>query len=133
MSEISHRSPGQLALSVMGWVELTISVIMLILDVVPAAVAFAIAALFLTFLSTQVRKQRVEHLRRTGQIPRQAAVAAPRRPGVLFWVQLGLGAALFVASAVFVVLGNYAFAVNFVLWGLTFGLFAQRMAQPVEA
>ncbi len=125
-------SPGQLALNVMGWLELAISVVLLILDVPWAAIAFAVAALFLTVLSIQLRKQRLEYLRRTGRAS-VAAPAAPTRPGVVFWAQLVLGATLVVASAVFTVLGSYALAANFVLWGLTLGLFARRAAQVAGA
>ena len=129
------RSPGQLALSVMGYLELTLSVILLVLDLAVAAGAFGVAALFVTFVATQVRKQQIDYRRRSRRLPGPANPEPParRRPGAAFWVQLGGGAVLIVLSVVFALLGNYAFAVNFVLWGLTLVLFAQRTAQPVEA
>lgn len=126
----SDPSPGQIALAVMGYLELAVSAILLVLDVAVAAVAFAIAALFLTFVATQVRNQHLDYQRRIGQLPpTEAAPPARREVGPAFWVQLGVGAALIVTSVVFVVLRNYTFAVIFVLWGLTMALFAQRAAQ----
>lgn len=127
-------SAGQVALSVMGYLEITVSVILLLLDVPVAAIAFAIAALFLTFISMQVRKQRLEYMRRTGRLPQRtdAAASQRRQPGAAFWVQLAVGGGLIVASIVFIFLQNYMLAANFALWGITAVLFAQRAVQPVE-
>lgn len=123
------RSPGQIALSVMGWLELTVSVILFVLEVHVAAAVFGLAALFVTLVATQVQRQMIAYRERTGQ---PTAVSPPREAGsgaIGFWALLGVGAALLVASGVFAALKNYAFAGNFVLWALTLGLFAQRVAQ----
>ncbi len=120
------RSPGQLALSIMGWVELGISLILFLLRVYVASAAFGLAALLLTFLATQIRRQRAEYLRRSG---REGGSPGAGRVGPAFWVQLGAGAALVLASAVFLGLGNAAFAVNFLIWGLALGMLARRTAQ----
>lgn len=127
-------SAGQIALSVMGYLEIVVSVVLLLLEVPVAAVAFAVAALFLTFISMQVRKQRLEYMRRTGRLPQRAGgdEAQRRKPGAAFWVQLIIGAGLIIASIVFVFLQNYLLAVNLALWGITVALFAQRTIQPVE-
>lgn len=122
------RSPGQLALSVMGWVELGISLILFLLRVYVASAAFGLAALFLTFLATQIRRQRAEYLRRSGREV-GSGVAGRGRVGLAFWAQLGAGAALVLASVVFVGLGKTASAVNFLIWGLALGMLARRTAQ----
>jgi hypothetical protein len=129
------RSPGQIALAVIGWFELTISVILFVLEVYVASAVFGVASVFVTFIASQVQRQMIAYRERTGQPtaegpPRQAGPAQrPGSAGTAFWILLGLGAALLVASAVFVVLRNYGFAANFVLWALTMGLNAQRVSQ----
>jgi hypothetical protein len=126
-SSPSPPTPGQIALSAMGWLELAVSVVLFALGVYIAAAAFGLAALFLTFVATQIRRQRTEHARRAG---REAAPPPPAaRPGFAFWAQLAAGAALIVASVVFLLLGNIAYVANFLIWGLVLGLFAQRAAQ----
>ncbi len=126
-SSPSPPTPGQIALSAMGWLELAVSVVLFALGIPIAAAAFGLAALFLTFVAMQVRRQRAEHVRRAG---RDVAPPPPApRPGLAFWAQLATGAALIVASVVFLLLGSIAYAANFLIWGLVLGLFAQRAAQ----
>lgn len=121
----SPRSPGQIALSIMGWLELSISVTLFILQVYVAAVFFGVAALFLSFIAVQVQRQRREYLRQTGEL---AAIEHVGRPGAAFWALLVAGGMLVALSVVFGLLGNTAFAVNFVLWGLVLAVFARRVA-----
>lgn len=121
------RNLGQIAFSVMGWVELTVSVITFILDVYIAAVAFGLAAIFMTLIATQVKRQRYDL---PGNRDRRPARPAIQRSGTAYWVQLGLAAALIVTAVVFLLLKNYPFAAVFVIWALAFSLFAHRAALP---
>ncbi len=123
----SGPSPGQIALSVMGWLELGISVLLFALGVPVAAGGFAVAALFLTFIATQIRRQRAEYLQRTGQA---AEPPAPRRTGTAFWVQLGAAGLLLAASVGWLIAARPGNALLFLLWGLALGLFAHRASQP---
>jgi hypothetical protein len=125
----SSRSPGQIALTVMGWFELAISVILFVLEVYVASAVFGAASLFVTFVASQVQRQMIAYRERTGQPTAEGPPQRPGSPGAAFWILLGVGAALLVASAVFIVLRNYGFAANFVLWALTLGLNAQRINQ----
>lgn len=123
ISRSPQRNPGQLAFSVMGWVELTVSVITFILGVQIAAVTFGVAAIFMTLIATAVKRRRYD-------LPgdRRDQPAARQPSGPAFWVQLGLAAALIVAAVIFLIVGNLPFAVMFIIWGLTFGLFTHRAA-----
>jgi hypothetical protein len=125
----SARSPGQIALSVMGWLELTISMILFALEVYVAAAVFGVASVFVTFVASQVQRQMIAYRERTGQPTASGPPRPSGPPGTAFWGLLGVGAALLVASAVFAALKNYGFAANFVLWALTLGLNAQRTSR----
>ena len=124
----SGPSPGQIALSVMGWLELGISVLLFAVGVPVAAGGFAVAALFLTFTATQIRRQRAEYLQRTAQAAEQPD--QPRRSGTAFWVQLGAAGLLLAASVGWLIAGRPGNALLFLLWGLVLGLFAHRASQP---
>jgi hypothetical protein len=124
----SRRSPGQIALSIMGWLELAISVTLFILQVYVASVFFGVAALFLSFVAVQVQRQQRRYLRQTGELVEIEGVDASAHPGIAFWVLLVAGGVLVVLSLIVGLLGNMAYAVNFVLWGLVLAVFAQRVA-----
>ena len=102
----------------MGWVELFASVILFVLQIYPAAVAFAVAGIFVSLIANLVR-----------QPPKQSADQAPRPTRrTLRTTIIILGWGLVAAGVVFaLVLHRYVFAFLFVLWAVLLALLTGRL------
>jgi hypothetical protein len=114
----NESSLGSAALSAMGWVELSASVILFVLQIYPAAVAFAVAGIFISLVANQVRRKQEAHVDHT---PRNA-----RR--IFRTAIIILGWALVAAAIAFVAIyQRYLTAFVFVLWAALLALLTGRL------
>jgi hypothetical protein len=114
----NESSLGSVALSAMGWVELTVSVGLFILQVYPASIAFAVAGLFISMVANFARRSQPHNPDQTHQ----------RRRKTIRTLIIVLGWGLVGAAVVFVVvLHRYLSAFVFVLWAALLALLTGRL------
>jgi hypothetical protein len=114
----NESSLGSAALSAMGWVELSVSVVLFALQIYPAAAAFAVAGIFISLIANLARRSQApgpdQGSRRARKIVRTAIVV--------------LGWGLVIAGIAFVViLHRYVSAFIFVLWAALLALLTGRL------
>jgi hypothetical protein len=102
---------GAVALAAMGWLELTVSLIMFLLDVDFAAIAFAVASLFLSFIAAAVRSQR--GTQRTGN-------------RTVFMIIGAMSIGLLIGAVIFLIRADYLSAVLFAMWSVATAMLALR-------
>jgi uncharacterized membrane protein len=111
-------SLGSAALSVMGWVELSVSVILFVLQIYPAVVAFAVAGIFVSLVANLVRRSQPHNPDQAHQRRRKTIRTLII---ILGW---GLVAAGVVQAAAF---RRYLSAFIFVLWAALLALLTGRL------
>jgi len=124
-----RRNPGYAALSVMGWIELGVSVVLFFADIYPAAMVFAFASILLGFIANQVRFNKVDY---RGHVPRPRADSAPadpqqaRRSRLYHALLLALSGGLLLLSGFFILnrAGMQAFLAA--LWAVALAVLAAR-------
>jgi hypothetical protein len=114
----NEGSLGSVALSAMGWVELSVSVGLFILKVYPAAIAFAIAGIFISMVANFARRSQ----------PHNPDQARRRKRKTIRTLIIVLGWGLIGAAIVFVVvLQQYLSAFILVLWAALLALLTGRL------
>jgi heme/copper-type cytochrome/quinol oxidase subunit 2 len=114
----NEGSLGSVALSAMGWVELSVSVGLFILQVYLAAIAFAVAGIFISMVANFARRSQ----------PHNPDQAHRRNRKTIRTLIIVLGWGLIGAAIVFVVvLQQYLSAFVFVLWAALLALLTGRL------
>lgn len=122
----SRRNPGAVALSLMGWLELTLSVAMFAVGLPVVSIAFGLSALALGVLAEQVIKGRAAYRRSIGlDGPEPEIVGAARRGPV--GLALIAAAILLVPVAIYFTLAaQYMTAVVLIIWALILHMLSLR-------
>jgi len=119
-------TPGGIALALMGWLDLAVSVALFVIGVPVVAAFFALMSVFFGGVAGQIRHSRErERLRRGG-----APVQHPpffSRANTLMFAALLAATALIIPALLYTVGGSYTRAGVFALWSLALVLLAGRV------
>lgn len=137
IQEEPRANSGFVALSIFGWLELSVSVIAVVLNLIDddlalilPAIGFGIASIVLGFAANQVRKSNIDY---RGHIPKSQRKPEPplppeqvqrnrrRHTGV---IALGIGA--LALSGLWAFSGATAFAIVAALWAVSLGNLSTR-------
>lgn len=130
-----------MALSIFGWLELSVSVIAVILNLVDddlalilPAIGFGIASILLGFAANQVRKSHVDY---RGHIPKSQRKPEPPMPPEqaqrnrrLHTVVIAMGVGALALSGFWVFTGQTGFAIAAALWAVSLGNLSNRYRAP---
>ncbi|GAB4483260.1 MAG: hypothetical protein Kow00124_32590 [Anaerolineae bacterium] len=132
----SQSNPGYAALSIMGWAELAVSLILFLLEVYPTAMLFALASIVLGFTANQIRFRHADY---RGHLRGQPAVVPPvddatrRRNRVIHAALLILGAAALGLSVLYIMRREGMQAFLMAQWAVALAILAARFRFPAAA
>jgi hypothetical protein len=122
-SESQRITPGTIAIILMGWLEIIVSVAMFVSELYVISLIFAIASVLLTFLSTQIRRPA------WADRPRQPETAS-QSGGLTRSIMMitAVLAALSLGGAVWMLIqGETLMTVVMALWALSLGIQTARL------
>ncbi len=128
-----QSNPGYVALSIMGWAELTVSVILFLLGVYPTAMLFALASIVLGFAANQIRFRRADyrgHLRGQPAVVPVIDQAAARRNRLIHAALLTLSAAALGLSVLYITRREGMQAFLMAQWAVALAILAARFRLP---
>jgi hypothetical protein len=125
--QTKRMTAGTIAILLMGWLELSVSLILFLSDLTAVAIVFAVASVLLAFFSTQLRRP-VPWDTRPGI--ENTTADLPRTPFTMtmFYVMAVLGF-VSLGGAVWMLIGNQPLnAVLMALWALSLGIQSFRFS-----
>jgi hypothetical protein len=122
----SRRNPGAVALSLMGWFELTLSVAFFAVGLPIVSMAFGLSGLGLGVLAEQAIKGRAAYRRSIGLDESEPGSAVPTRRGPVGVVLLVAAILLVPVAIYFTIAAQYMTAVILILWALILHMLSLR-------
>ena len=123
-----HMTAGTIAILLMGWLELSVSLILFLTDLTAVALVFAVASVLLAFFSTQLRRPAPWDTRPGVQENATADLSHTPFTTTLFYVTAALGFVSIAGAVWMLISGRSLDAVLMALWALSLGIQSFRFS-----